>query len=302
MKVKILGTDGKEKGSVDLPQQFKEEKRADVLKKVREATLANQRQPYGSQPHAGMRHSADLSRRRRDYRGSYGHGISRVPRKIMSRRGTRFNWVAAVAPGTVGGRRAHPPKASKIWNKKINTKEKRLAIRSALSFNVDKEYLLTRGFFVPIHYPFILANDYEKLTKTKEVISAFASIGLEKELARGGKKSIRPGRGKSRGRKYKKSKGPLLVVSEDCMISKSARNISGIDVINVKQLSIPLLCPGPEPGRITLFTEQALKHLVDHGLYLSEKVKSISPKKDTTEKARTVAKQAPQKTQSLKGK
>ena len=73
----------------------------------------NKRQRYGANPEAGKKVSAALSKRRRKYRGSYGHGISRVPRKILSRRGTSMNWQGAFAPGTVGGRRAHPPKAEK---------------------------------------------------------------------------------------------------------------------------------------------------------------------------------------------
>ena len=72
-----------------------------------------------------MKQSAKLSKRRRAYRGSYGFGISRTPRKILSKRGRRLGWVGAVAPNTVGGRRTHPPKAEKIWREEINTKERR---------------------------------------------------------------------------------------------------------------------------------------------------------------------------------
>ena len=49
-----------------------------------------------------------------------------------------MNWVGAFAPGTVGGRRAHPPKSEKIWSKKINKKENAKAIRSAISATLLK--------------------------------------------------------------------------------------------------------------------------------------------------------------------
>jgi len=286
MKVTILNIDGKEKGSIELPVQFKEEKRADIIKKVKMVQEGNERQPYGAKSTAGMEHAAELSRRRHDYRGSYGHGISRVPRKIMSRRGTRFNWVGAVAPGTVGGRRAHPPKAEKIWNKKINVKERRLAIRSAMSINMDSKALDVTHLNVPEKYPFVLSNDYEGIKKSKEVINALIQAGLEKELERGGKKTIRPGKGKGRGRKYKKSKGPLIVVGNNCDIQKSAKSIAGIEVIIVNKLNVKALAPGAEPGRITLYTENAIKKINEEGLFLTKvnkkKISKVKERKEAT--------------------
>ncbi len=118
MKLKIISIKKAEAGERELPAQFKGLVRPDLIKRAVLSLQSNKRQAYGASPEAGKRHSAELSRRRRKYRGSYGHGISRVPRKILSRSGLRFNWAGAVAPGTVGGRRAHPPKTEKIWTKK----------------------------------------------------------------------------------------------------------------------------------------------------------------------------------------
>lgn len=269
MKAKIVDIEGKEKGSMELPPQFSEELRDDVIRKVKFACESNRRQPYGAKSVAGMQHHADLSRRRRDYRGSYGHGISRVPRKILSKSGTRFNWVGAVAPGTVGGRRAHPPKASKNWKKKINKKERVLALRSAMSYNVDVSSLKNTHLQIPQHYPFILSKEFESLNKTKDVIQALEKIGVQKELMRGANRSIRAGRGKSRGRKYRSSRGILFIVGERSPLQKSASGIAGIDVCRVDKLNVPLLCPGPNPGRITLYTENAIQRLKDEALYLA---------------------------------
>ena len=85
-----------------LPVQFNELIRPNLIARAVFVVHSNKRQPYGAHPKAGMRHSAEISRRRNSYKTSYGHGISRVPRQIMSHRGERFNWVGAVAPGTVG--------------------------------------------------------------------------------------------------------------------------------------------------------------------------------------------------------
>ena len=112
----------------------------------------------------------------------YGHGISRTPRKILSRRGTQFNWQGALVPNTVGGRRAHPPKAEKNWQEKINKKERRKAIRSAMAATVNKELVAERGHVVPDNYPFVLESGLELLDKTKQIVDALKRLGFEKEF------------------------------------------------------------------------------------------------------------------------
>ena len=87
------------------------------------------------------------------------------------------------------------------------------------------------------------------------------SIGLEKELARTEKKKIRPGKGKMRGRKYKKKKGILIVTAEDCPLLKSAKNIPGADIVKVSGLNAELLAPGTMPGTITLWTDKAVEKM-----------------------------------------
>ena len=129
MKLNILDISKNKVGEINLPTQFKEDVRTDLMRRAVLALRSNNRQPYGSMKEAGKRSSSTLSKRRRRYRGSYCLGISRTPRKILSRRGTRMNWVGAFAPNTVGGRRAHPPKAEKCLQKKINKKERKTAIR-----------------------------------------------------------------------------------------------------------------------------------------------------------------------------
>ncbi len=241
MELKVLSAEKGEVGKKKLPKQFEEEIRPDLVKKAVEAIQANNRQPYGAHPEAGKRSSAELSRRRHKYRGAYGFGISRVPRKIMSRRGARLNWVGAFAPGTVGGRRAHAPKACKDWSKKINKKENRKAIRSAMASTLNTELVKGRGHKLPEGYPFIIDSKIEGVSKAKEAKAALEKLGMAEELKRTGKRAVRSGKGKSRGRKYKGKKGPLFVVSADCPLMKSCGAINGIDVVNVKNINAELL-------------------------------------------------------------
>lgn len=267
MKLAIFSTANDKVGEINMPFQFDEELRPDLIQRAVLAIQSHNRQPYAASDEAGKRSSAKLSRRRRNYRGSYGIGISRVPRKIMTRRGTRMNWVGAFAPGTVGGRRAHPPKTEKIWKKKINEKENSKAIRSAIAATLVKDIVAKRGHFVPDNYPFVLDDSFELIQKTKEAVEIFNKLGLGEELSRAQEKKVRAGKGKSRGRKYKKKKGPLIVVSKPGKLSDAVINIPGIDIVEVKSLNAELLAPGAKAGRLTLWTKGAVDILEKERLF-----------------------------------
>lgn len=283
MKANIFNLEGKKVKEIELPVQFSEEYRPDLIKRAVLAIQANKRQSYGAFPKAGQRASAVLSRRRRDFRSAYGYGISRVPRKILWRRGTQFGWVGAFAPGTVKGRKAHPPKATKILAQKINIKERRKAIRSALAATTLKDVVSSRGHSISklSTLPLVVEKKFESLTKTKDVKSALEKIGLKEELQRINTRKIRAGKGKSRGRKHKTKKGPLIVVSENCSLEKSAKNILGIDICKVNLLNTELLAPGTVPGRLTIFTENAIDKLKNEKLFLNVKKEKTEKKSET---------------------
>jgi len=266
MKVEILSLKGEKKGSIELPEQFNEGFRPNLIKKAFTAIKSKLIQPYGSKPGAGMRSSSKISRRRHKYKGAYGIGISRVPRKIMSHRGTRFNWVGASAPGTVGGRRAHSPKAEKIIVKNINRKERRKAIRAALSASMMKE-VVEKKQKVPKEYPFIIESGIENIKKTSDLQKALTSMGLTEELARTKERTIRAGKGKMRGRKYKTKVGPLIIVSKECDLEK-VKNLRGVDIAKVNELNAMILAPGAEAGRILLFSEDAIKKMKEDKLFI----------------------------------
>lgn len=268
MKLSVIDAEKGNVGEVELPEQFSEELHPDLIARAVLAVQSSRRQPYGADPEAGKRYSAKLSRRRKAYKGAYGHGISRVPRKTMSRSGTRFNWQGALAPGTVGGRQAHPPKAEKVFVKKINRKENRKAIRSALAATMMASVVSQRGHAIPKNYPFIASPGLEQVGKTKAVVAALGKFGFGAELTRVSGRTIRAGRGKARGRKYIVKAGPLLVVSsENCSLARAARNIAGVDVAVVNRLNAELLAPGTFPGRLALFTATAIEKLAKEKLF-----------------------------------
>lgn len=273
MKADILSLEGKKLKSIDLPKQFSEEYRPDLIKKSVLSIRSKLRQSYGASPEAGKGYSAKVSKRRKNYKGCYGHGISRTPRKVMWRRGTQFGWVGAYAPNTVGGRKAHPPKSNKVWEKEINIKENRKAIRSAISSTILKE-VVNRNY----NLPFILENKFENLNKTKEIKTVLKNLNLENEIERIETRKIRSGKGKLRGRKYKSKKGILFVVSKKCNLIKAGNNFNGFDIIEINNLNTNSIAPGIKTTRLTVYTEGAIERLAKENLFFDIKTKKVTKK------------------------
>ncbi len=258
MKVKVYDLNGNPVKEIELPFHFEEPVRKDLIRRAFLAIMSHRRVPYGPNPQAGF-DVAWTSKRRRDYRSSYNRGISRIPRKILVRRGSQFIWIGAKVPQAVGGRRAHPPKVNKKFYELINKKERRKAIRSAIAATFVDYFVEKRGHKGK---SYVLVSEVEELKKTKEFVDLLKKLNLEEELERIEYKKIRAGKGKMRNRPYRIKKGPLVVIStKDSPLFKAVKNIQGIDVVDVRNLNVELLAPGGEPGRLTIWSEKAIEEL-----------------------------------------
>ena len=258
MKLPVFDTEGKQTKEINLPSVFSEPVRPDLINRAAIAVRSVLFQPKGPTPRAGLQTSAEYVGRRRAYRTMINIERARLP-KVKLPKG-RFGDVRIV-PQAKGGRPAHPPKPEKIMVERINKKERKKAIRSAIAATGRKELVEKRGHKVEGEVPIIVEDSFENLKKTKEVLSLFKKLKLGKELERCKEVKIRPGKGRMRGRRYKKKRGVLVVVSKECPVIKAAKNIAGVDVSIVKNLNADLLAPGGQPGRLTLFTETAVKEL-----------------------------------------
>jgi len=249
MKANIIDLSGNQVGQIDLPAIFEEEYRPDLIKRAVLSAQANRLQPYGPHFYAGMNTSA------RSW--GPGHGVSRVPRIINARR-------AAGVPMAKGGRRSHAPQPNADKTEKINIKERKKAIRSAIAATTVPELVSARGHIFERELPVVVQNDFESLSKTSDVKKFLVAAGLwdDVERAKNGK-TIRAGKGKVRGRKYKNRKSLLIVVSKDQGAGKAARNLPGVDFINADGLNAELLAPGTHAGRLTLWTEASIQRLME---------------------------------------
>lgn len=260
MKTQILDIDGKKVKNIELPKCFSQKIREDIIAKVLESKKV--KQPYAPSPVAGKQASAKgkIRHRRHVWGTHYGRGISRVPRKTMWRRGSQFYWIGADAPMTRGGMRAHPPKILSMLNRnKINKKELNIAFISALSATANEKKVKEKYASLENEkidkLPLVVESKFISL-KTKELLNSLKKILGEKlfDVALS-KKNIRSGKGKLRGRKYKKTAGLLLVTGE-----KEKIKTKSVETKNVQNLSIMDLAKG-SPGRLILYTENAIKYL-----------------------------------------
>ena len=259
--VKVFSSDGKESGEIKLPEVFSTEFNYTTFKKAFLAEQSKKFQLKYTDPMAGKRNVAELTKRRRAFKTSYGRGLDRTPRKTLSRVGTNFSYVGAVAPNTVGGREAHPPQADKRLVKEINKKERKLAIKMGIAASADiKQVSMFHSIDGIKELPIVVDDSAITVKKTKEAKNLLSSIGLSAELDRIMKKTIRSGKGKLRGRKYRKKLGIVLVVKENEKTSSAFSNLN-IKVTNPSALSMIDVSQAGRPGRLIVWTKGAIENL-----------------------------------------
>jgi large subunit ribosomal protein L4e len=257
--VKVFSLNGTQGKEIALPKVFSVIVRNDLIKRAFLAERSNSRQAYGTNFLAGLRTSAHYHGVK-DTRGSMkNREIARMPRSHNS--SPQQEWRARRVPQSVGGRRTHPPKAYKIWDQKINRKEAKLAMSCAIAASAVLENVKNRGHIFDGELPIVFENDIQKISKTKELKTILKSVNLDKDLARGEKKKVRAGRGKMRGRKYKRKKSVLFIVDGKQEMVKSVSNLQGCEICDVNTMKISLLAPGAVAGRLIVWSEGAINKL-----------------------------------------
>ena len=249
----ILGLDGSRVGEVKLPKTFYAPRREDLVWRAFIHLQTHTLQPKGAFKGSGHKYSVESL--------GAGYGMARVSRIKAS--GTGKNLAGGMINFAVGGRPGHPPVPEKKIHKDINEKEKRTALLVAVAFTGNKEAVRARGHRVPdeVELPIVVDDSIESVAKTRELKEFLEKLGLSEELERCKEKKIRAGKGKRRGRRYKRRVGPLIVISEDRGIEEAADNLPGVEVVKLKDLSVLHLAPGAKPGRLTIWSRSAFEKL-----------------------------------------
>ena len=253
--VKVLDMSGKPGDEVALPGVFSTALRPDIVSRAWWILKSHSLQPYGRDPMAGNRTSAETGN------PPTGRGVSRIPR--IKGAGTNKAGQAGGVASIVGGRLPHPPRSEKVIYRKINVKERKLALNTAIAFTGDASAVAWRGHKTgKLKFPVVVSDELEAVEKTSALEALLVGLGLTDELKRiyGGVKR-RSGTPRMRGRTTRRKVGPLIVVGIDRGVGKAAASIPGVEVSSVDDLSVLPLAPGGVAGRLTLWTRSAIEVL-----------------------------------------
>jgi large subunit ribosomal protein L4e len=174
--VKILELDGSNQNTIDLPTVFKTPYRPEVIQKVYNNLNSYSFQKQGRYPAAGQMVSAESR--------NTGLGIARLAR-AKGEGFPRAGQAAGVA-GVRHGRLAHPPVSWKNIYKKVNKKEKLLALCSAIAATANADLIRKRGHLLnnSIQLPIVVSNEIESVTKSKDLEKIIIKLGFEDDLKR----------------------------------------------------------------------------------------------------------------------
>lgn len=253
MKALVYSLDGNKVDDIELPKVFSTPFRPDVIHKAYVHLQSRLFQPQGRDPLAGERTSA-MSR-------NTGLGIARMARVKGS--GFPRAGQAAGVGGVVKGRLAHHPVTEKVIVKRLNKKEKKLALCSAIAATASKELVAARGHRIgKVNLPLIISADIDKVSRAKDLQNIFDALKLSDDLERVRNSwKRRSGRSRMRGRTKRTGRSVLIVVGKDEGVGKAAGSILGVDVAPVNNLSVLHLAPGSHPGRLTLWSKNAIEKL-----------------------------------------
>jgi len=251
--VSLYDVEGKASGDFSVPSFFDAPVRSDLIRRAVVAIQSHSFQPQGRDPMAGKRTTAESM--------GVGRGMSRIPR-VKGERYARGG-MAGFAAGTVKGRLTFPPTSAKINAKKINKKELRAAMLSAVAATSSKTLVRARGHRVPdaLELPLVVSDEAERITKNADAEKILKNLGLWEDVERSSRRKIRSGKGSVRGRPHKLRAGALVVVSKRSGAERAFGNFNGVRVVDVSSLNVSDLAPGTHPGRLTIWTESAIKGL-----------------------------------------
>jgi large subunit ribosomal protein L4e len=242
------------KVKVQLPAVFKAPIRPDVVTYVHDQMSKNRRHPYAVSELAGMASSAE----------SWGTGraVARIPR--VRGGGTHRSGQGAFGNMCRGGRMFAPTKTWRRWHRKVNVKQRRYAIVSAIAASGVPALVMAKGHKIEEtpECPLVLSDKIEECKKTKDAVRILRKTSAWKDIEKVyATKRFRAGKGKLRNRRRVMKRGPLVVWNKDNGITRAFRNIPGVTLINVDKLNLLKIAPGGHLGRFCIWTEGAFKRL-----------------------------------------
>ena len=255
MNVPTFTMNGTKESDIELPLVFSTSFRKDLIHKSFTNLQSHKFQPQGRHPTAGM----DVVARSND--PPTGRGTSRIA-KMRGGGGGRQGEAGGVA-SVRGGRQAHPPNVKKVIYKKLNKKENKLALCSAIAATASKDLIELRGHKIEgiETFPIIVSDDIESVSKANDITKILESLKLTQDVDRLETRKVRSGQSRLRGRSKKVGKSVLFVTKDTSNISKAIGSLPGVEARKVTDLSILDLAPGAHPIRLTVYSKSAIEEI-----------------------------------------
>ncbi len=253
----VYNLDGKVEKSINAPSVFAGEFREDLIRRALLSEQSREYQPQGRFLRAGFQTTAVyIGKYSAAYRRGRHMGIAIRPRQKLG--GGAMGDVRRI-PSATKGHRAHPQKIEKTIEERINNKEYAAALRSAVAACANTSHITRKHKVQAKALPIVVDNKLESISKTKELVKTLQALGLGRDLDRSHKPKLRHGlRRLSSLRHFRNS---VLIISKGpSPVLKAGRNIPGVDVCSVSELTISKLAPGAMP-RLSVWTEGAVNEV-----------------------------------------
>ena len=157
-----------------------------------------------------------------------------------------------------------PTKIWRKWHKKISVNQRRYAVSSALAATALPPLVMARGHRIDNvpEMPLVLSDSLNNVSKTKDAKAILQRVGAYDDVEKADdSKKIRRGVGKMRNRRYTQRRGPLIVYDVSEGLDKGFRNLPGVELTLVDNLSLLDLAPGGHLGRFCIWTKGAFEKL-----------------------------------------
>ena len=150
----------------------------------------------------------------------------------------------------------HPHKIEKNIVERINRKEYAMALGSAVAGTADADAVRKNHSYSGESFPIVVSSQIEKIAKTADLIKVLEALSLSDDMERSHAPKAKHGLRRKVQRRY--FRNSVLIVAKDAtLLSRSGRNIPGVEVSSVSALDVEKLAPGANP-RLTVWSESAI--------------------------------------------
>lgn len=257
MKARVQNLQGEYGQEMELPAVFSTPFRRDLIHKAFTNLNSHRFQPQGRHPTAGM----DVVARSND--PPTGQHRARIA-KMRGGGGGRQGQAGGVA-SVRGGRQAHPPIIDRVIHKRLNKKENKLALCSAIAATASKEIVQSRGHRIDgiEQLPIIVSDEIDGIGRAEDMQELLEKLELYPDVQRLQARKPRTGRSALRGRTKKVGKSVLFVTKSTLLLDRACGSFPGVEARQVEHLSVLDLAPGSDPARLTVYSKGAIKKIAD---------------------------------------